>query len=297
MKRSELLRHAAVAGLVTAALPVGASASAAHSNVPVVPLVPPHGGVPVAFLLSDGAVMIDFAGPWEVFQDAHVTGRSEPAFNLFTVAETNQPIVASSGATILPKYTFADAPAPKVVVVPAQSEPTDAVKKWLIATAARADLVMSICTGALVLAAAGMLHERSVTTHHSALTTLGMQHPDIAVKRGVRFVDDGNVATSAGLSAGIDLALHVVARYYGKDSAQQTAYDMEYLSESWSDGDNRRYAKPPVAKAGFAVCPVCWMEIERMQSLELTYAGLRYYFCMPAHRQLFASAPKRFVNA
>ena len=297
MNRSELLRCAAVAGLVTAALPVRASHSAAHSNVTVVPLVPSHGGVPVAFLLSDGAVMIDFAGPWEVFQDAHVTGRSQPAFNLYTVAETNKPIVASSGATIVPKYTFADVPAPKVVVVPAQSEPTDAVKQWLIATAGRADLVMSICTGALVLAAAGLLHGRTATTHHSALTMLAMQHPDIAVKRGVRFVDDGNVATSAGLSAGIDLALHVVARYYGKASAQQTAYDMEYQSESWSDGDNRRYAKPPVARTGAAVCPVCWMEIDPRQSPELTYAGSRYYFCMPAHRQLFASAPKSFVNA
>ncbi len=297
MKRSELLRHAAAAGIVTAALPVSAGASAAHSEVPIPRLTAPHDGVPVAFLLSDGAVVIDFAGPWEVFQDAHVTGRSAQAFNLYTVAETTKPVVTSAGLTIVPHYAFADAPAPKVVVVPAQADPTNAVKQWLRASAARADVVMSVCTGALVLAQAGLLNGYSATTHHSALAQLAMQYPDISVKRGVRFVDNGKIATSAGLSAGIDLALHVVARYYGKDAAQQTAYNMEYQSRSWQDADNAAYLKPPIARAGDVLCPVCWMELDPKQSLVLSYAGSKYYFCMPSHRQIFASAPKRFVNA
>ncbi len=297
MKRSELLRQVAAAGALTTVLPVRARASAAHADVPLVRLTPPHDGVPVAFLVSDGMVMIDFAGPWEVFQDAHVTGRTQPAFNLYTVAESTKPILTSGGATIVPRYTFADAPVPKVVVVPAQSDPTEAVKRWLIATAAHADLIVSICTGAYVLAAAGLLDGRSVTTHHSAFTTLPMQHPGIVVKRGLRFVDNGNVATSAGLSAGIDLALHIVARYYGRDAAQQTAYEMEYQSRSWLDADNAAYLKPQIARAGRATCPVCWMEVDPKKSPMLAYAGSNYYFCMPSHRQIFASAPRRFVNA
>ncbi|MBV8638404.1 MAG: DJ-1/PfpI family protein [Candidatus Eremiobacteraeota bacterium] len=297
MKRSELLRRAAVAGLATAVLPGRTSAAAAHPDAPVKPLPPARDGVPVAFLLSDGAVTIDFAGPWEVFQDADVTGRKAPAFTLYTVAESTKPIVTSGGLTIVPRYALADAPTPKVVVVPAQSNPTDAVKRWLLATAPRADLIMSVCTGALVLAASGLLKGRSATTHHAALTTLAMQHPDITVERGVRFVDDGNIATSAGLSAGIDLALHVVARYYGKEAARQTAYDMEYQSERWRTADNTAYLKPQIARAGDAICPVCWMEIDPKQSLHLAYAGTQYYFCMPEHERIFASAPQRFANA
>lgn len=156
---------------------------------------------------------------------------------------------------------------------------------------------MSVCTGAAVLAQAGLLGGHRVTTHHSALTTLAMQYPDVTVVRGVRFVDDGRIATSAGLSAGIDLAMHVVARYYGKQSARLTAYDMEYQSDSWLDAKNATYRKPPIARAGEAFCPVCWMAIDPKSSLSLSYRGVTYYFCMPAHEQVFTSAPQRFLSA
>jgi transcriptional regulator GlxA family with amidase domain/YHS domain-containing protein len=297
MKRSTLLSQAATLGVLAVGLPANAVASGPRPEVPVVPLVPPDDGVPVAFLLSDGAVMIDFAGPWEVFQDAHVTGRSQPAFNLYTVAETRKPILTSGGATIVPQFSLTSAPAPKVVVVPAQSDPSAAVKSWLVNAGKHADLVMSVCTGALVLAQAGMLDGRTVTSHHSAFGTLAMNYPSVTVKRGVRFVDDGSVATSAGLSAGIDLALHVVARYYGTSAAQQTAYDMEYQSASWLDGNNQTYKKPPAARAGYATCPVCWMEVDPKNSPTIAYAGVHYYFCTPQHEQAFATNPARFLNA
>mgnify|MGYP001199997219 CR=1 FL=1 len=296
MKRSDLLRHTAAAGLATMALPLRLRAETMQAEVPISPLIAAADGVPVAFLLSAGAVMIDFAGPWEVFQDAHVVGRSQPAFDTYTVAESTKPLVVSGGATNVPRYALSDAPAPKVVVVPAQSPPTDAVKQWLVDTSRHADLIMSVCTGALVLAQAGLLDGRDATTHHSALTTLGMQYPNVTVIRGVRFVDEGRIATSAGLSAGIDLAMHVVARYYGKEAAQLTAYDMEYQSRSWLDANNAAYRKPPLARAGNVICPVCWMELDPKSSLTLTYRGRTYYFCVAGHRQLFASAPQRFVN-
>jgi transcriptional regulator GlxA family with amidase domain len=296
MKRSELLGRAAALGLLSPAL-LTANAAAAQAGVPVLPLVPPSGGVPVAFLVSTDTVMIDFAGPWEVFHDAHVTERTQPAFNLYTVAETTKPITISGGAVIVPQFALADAPVPKVVVVPAQSDPTAAVKSWLLATAAQADLVMSVCTGALLLAQVGLLDGRTATTHHSAFTTLVMGYPSVTVERGVRFVDGGRIATSAGLSAGIDLALHVVARYYGNEAARLTAYDMEYQSTSWLDAANTAYRKPPSARAGAAICPVCWMEVDPKSSPTLSYHGVPYYFCTLAHEKFFATAPQRFLNA
>lgn len=291
------MRQAALLGFVAAALPQGAPAAAASNHVPIVPLVPPHDGVNAAFLISGGTVMIDFAGPWEVFQDASVLGRTTPAFNLYSVAETSKPVTFSGGATLVPHYTLADAPTPNVVVVPAQSDPTAGVKKWLVAMAQRADLVMSICTGALVLAQAGLLDGKTVTTHHSAFGTLPMTYPNVKVERGIRFVDDGRIATSAGLSAGIDLALHVVARYYGKTAAQLTAYDMEYQSTHWLDAGNAAYDRPPVARDGYAFCEVCWMQVDPKCSPVKSYRGKTYYFCMPGHERIFAASPERFVSA
>lgn len=295
MKRSLLLRHAAALGLA-AAVPSNAVASEGAPEAPIAPLHPPVGGVPVAFLLSDGAVMIDFAGPWEVFMDARAPGSTQSAFTLFTVGESTKPI-AVSGATIVPQYTLVTAPKPKVVVVPAQSDPTPAIKQWLVNVASEADVVMSVCTGAFVLAQSGLLDGHSATTHHSAYTTLAMNYPNVTVKRGVRFVDNGSIATSAGLSAGIDLALHVVARYYGTEAARQTAYDMEYTGTDWRDGSNAAYLKPQLARAGDVICPVCWMEIDPKNAVTLVYGGTTYYFCMPQHEKLFAAAPGRFLNA
>jgi putative intracellular protease/amidase/YHS domain-containing protein len=297
MKRSDLLSQAAALSLIAASTPLDVDAAMPQAEHPIVPLTPPPDGVPVAFLLARDAVTIDFAGPWEVFMDARVVGRSQPAFNLYTVAETTAPILTGGGLTIVPKYSLANAPAPKVVVVPAQSGPTVPVKQWLTATAPHADLIMSVCTGALILAEAGLLNSRRVTTHHSALTMLAMQYPNASVVRGVRFVDDGDIATSAGLSAGIDLALHVVARYYGKETARLTAYDMEYQSNSWLTANNVAYLKAPIARAGDAICPVCWMEVDPKLSPTLSYRGATYYFCMPGHEKVFAAAPQRFLNA
>jgi transcriptional regulator GlxA family with amidase domain len=269
----------------------------AKDAVSVSPLVPPADGVDVAFLLSGGTVMIDFAGPWEVFQDADVVGRTQPAFKLYTVAETTAPLTVSAGAKVVPQYALSDAPPPNVVVVPAQAPPTAAVKRWLVAMAQQADLIMSVCTGALVLAEAGLLDGLTATTHHSAFATLPMQYPKVTVVRGVRFVDHGRIATSAGLSAGIDLALHVVARYYGRMAAQQTAYDMEYQSDRWLNADNATYSKAPTPQPGTVICAVCWMAVAPNAALVMSYGGKQYHFCMPEHERVFAAAPQRFIGA
>ena len=114
---------------------------------------PPSGPIPVAFVLSEGAVMIDFAGPWEVFQDVYLPHRGKDMdeqmpFRLYTVAETKAPIRISGGLQVVPDYTFGDAPPPKVVVIPAQGGATPKMREWIRKSAPRADLIMSVCTGA-----------------------------------------------------------------------------------------------------------------------------------------------------
>jgi transcriptional regulator GlxA family with amidase domain len=209
------------------------------------PLVPPaKGTIPVAFVISDGAVVIDFAGPWEVFQDVH--DAQHDLFNLYTVAETTKPVTASAGLMVVPGYTFQTAPVPKVVVIPAQDGVSPAMLDWIRKSAKTADLTMSVCTGTFVLAKTGLLSGKMATTHHGAYTDFAKQFPDIQLKRGARFVEDGNLASAGGLTCGTDLALHVVERYFGRERAEKTAYRMEYQGKGWLDpNSNQAYAQVP----------------------------------------------------
>src|SRR6266576_167727 len=127
---------------------------------------PDNGQIPVAFLISDGAVVIDFCGPWEVFQDAMIPSSKEMPFRLYTVAETKKPIRTSGGMQIVPDYAIQNAPAPKVIVIPAQSAPSPAVLEWLRKSSRTTDVTMSVCTGAFVLAKTGLLNGKSATTYH-----------------------------------------------------------------------------------------------------------------------------------
>jgi len=184
----------------------------------------------VAFVIGDGANVIDTAGPWEVFQDFPTPGGG--AFDLFTVAPSMQTVTMTGGLRIDPQFTVDDAPIPHVVVVPAQPSRPE-LMAWVKSKAEGADMVISICDGAFFLADAGMLDGLSATTHHAGVGALARRYPAINVKRGVRFVDNGKIATSAGLTSGIDLALHVVARYHGPDQAQQLAEWIEHRSQDW----------------------------------------------------------------
>src|SRR6266446_3420455 len=212
--------------------------------------------IPVAFLISDGAVVIDFCGPWEVFQDVIIPSRQDMPFRLYTVAETKKPIRTSGGMQIIPDYTIQNAPAPKVTVIPAQSQPSEAVLEWIRKSSKTTDVTMSVCTGAFVLAKTGLLSGKSATTYHGAFGRFAIEFPDIQLKRGARFVENGNLATAGGLSSGIDLALRVVERYYGREVARKTAYNMEYQGEGWMNPDsNQVYARTPVSTAEHPLCP------------------------------------------
>jgi putative intracellular protease/amidase/YHS domain-containing protein len=267
--------------------------------VKTTPLKPPaQGSIPVAFVIANGAQVIDFTGPWEVFQDVMVPARSEPPFRLYTVSESTAPIRASGGMKIVPDYTFETAPAPKVIVVPAQSEPSKVTLEWIRKSTKTTDVTMSVCTGAFVLAKTGLLSGKSATTFHGAFRTFAAQFPDIHLKRGARFVEDGNVATAGGLSSGIDLALRVVERYFGRDIAQRTAYDLEYQGQGWMDPDsNQVYAEERVSTNEHPLCPVCGMNVDPATAPKSVFKGTIYYFCSGHDKKTFDAAPDNFVSA
>ena len=192
-------------------------------------LRPPDGRpIRVAFAISESSNVIDMAGPWEVFQDAAVQGSA--GFTLYTVAATRSPVRLTGGLQVVPDYSFADAPQPDVVVVPA-IRATPELHAWLREVAPRVDVLMSVCTGAFQLAAAGLLDGFPATTHHDFWEDFERRDPRVQLRRGERYVESSpRVATAGGLTSGIDLALRVVERYYGRQAAQVTAAYMEYRS-------------------------------------------------------------------
>ena len=220
------------------AIPSWALLANKTSNVKLKP--PSEGTINVAVLLSNGATIIDFCGPWEVFQDVAVPNMNDPnhrmPFRLYTVAKDREIIRCSGGLQVLPDFTFADAPQPHVVVIPAQSGSGEPMYEWLRKVHTKNDLTMSVCTGAFHLASAGLLKDLTATTHHDFYDRFEKRFPDVKLQRGLRFVENGNLASAGGLTSGIDLALRVVERYFGRDVAQQTAEYMEYQGKGWMVG-------------------------------------------------------------
>jgi len=309
MNRRQLIMRSAALGfapLVEAAPPAVLAAPATSSESKTAdggatasPLpAPASGSIPVAFLMSDGAVVIDFSGPWEVFESVRVMGRRDPAFTLYTVAQSTSPVTASGGLKIIPSFTFKTAPAPKVVVIPAQDGAGEAALNWIRQVTHATDVTMSVCTGAVVLAQTGLLKGKSATTHHSAYAEFAMQFPDVQLVRGARFVETGNLASSGGLSSGIDLSLRVVERYFGREVATQTAYYMEYQGQGWMDpGSNQVYRARQASTAAHPRCAVCDMEVDPATAPRSVYRGKTYYFCMPGHKALFDKTPDSFLDS
>jgi len=193
----------------------------------------------VAIILFDEVEVLDFAGPFEVFSVCGRRDGSDP-FSVFTVAEKEGSISARNGLEVTPAYTLATCPSPDIVVVPGgfgtralMTNPV--VREWLRQVAATAELVLSVCTGSLVLAKAGLLDGLEATTHRGALDLLEGVAPETTVRRDARVVDNGQIITSAGVSAGIDMSFHVIARLLGEDQARETAAYIEYPWPSESD--------------------------------------------------------------
>lgn len=210
----------------------GSFADAAAPGAPPKPL-PRRDRVRVAFMLGDNANVIDTAGPWEVFQDATAgEGGHDNPFELYTVAPTEKMLRMTGGLQVVPEYSIDNAPQPQVIVVPAHRSTSES-RAWLAHASEGTDVTMSVCTGAFQLARAGLLKGLPATTHHEFFDQFNKEFPDIELRRGLRFVDNGRIATAGGLTSGIDMALHIVSRYYGEPAAVATASYMEYTSDAW----------------------------------------------------------------
>ena len=187
----------------------------------------------VAILLFDEVDVLDFAGPFEIFSVAGRRSGGEPPFHAYTVAAKPGPVRARNDLVVTPHFTFATCPPPDVLVIPggfgartAMHDP--AIVEWVRCQHERTELTTSVCTGALILGVAGLLDGLRSTTHYRAYDLLGETAPRTTVVRGVRYVDTGKVVTSAGVQAGMDMALHVVARQLGLEAARETAHYIEY---------------------------------------------------------------------
>jgi len=185
--------------------------------------------ITTGILLFDDAEELDFAGPWEVFTVAKMLS---PQDRVVTIAATAEPVRAAKGLRVLPDHSFADAPALDVLLVPGGQGTRREVGKaelieWLRKAGAQCRWVTSVCTGALLLHEAGFARGKRVTTHWGFVEQLRARG-DVEVLEKVRYVRDGNVVTSAGVSAGIDMALWLVGQIHGVAIARQVQRIMEY---------------------------------------------------------------------
>lgn len=213
------------------------------SSSPAAPRPVPIPRRTVAIILFDDVEVLDFAGPFEVFSVCGRRSQLDP-FDVFTVSERGQTIRARNGLVVTPLHSFASAPAPDILLVPGgfgtrREMKNPVMLEWVARLGASCEYLLSVCTGALVLACAGRLDGLEATTHHLAFDELRAVAPRTTVREGARIVDNGRVILSSGVSAGIDMSLHVVARLLGDDLAMETARYMEY------EGDWRRVNRGP----------------------------------------------------
>lgn len=185
----------------------------------------------VGIYLYDNAEVLDFAGPFEVFSTANRLA-VEPAFNVFLVGETGAAINARGGFQVHPAYGFGEHPSIDVLVVVGGVHTQELLKpkvvSWIAAIAQQAKLVASVCTGVFLLAKAGVIQRETVTTHWEDIADLRRNFPDLDVKENISWVDQGRVVTSAGISAGIGMSLHLIGRLHSRELAERTARQMEF---------------------------------------------------------------------
>lgn len=241
----------------------------------------------VAIVVYDNAEPLDWTGPFEVYNDAARFGAvgGQDAFHVYVVSKTKAPLNAQ-GITVMPNYSIEDAPKPDIVLFP--GGPSDKIYDdpeffaWAKKASEEAEIAQSVCTGAFVLGKAGLLDGLTVTTFHGAIDGLQKITPKARVERGRRFVDNGHVVTTAGISAGIDGSLHVVARLLGRRVADDVATYMEY---SWvpeaSLAGNYAYLNPSTDDRG-----------RQAQTAEMQYDSKNYVEAERIYRALLAADPK-----
>jgi transcriptional regulator GlxA family with amidase domain len=199
----------------------------------------------VGILVFDGVEVLDFCGPFEVFSVVRLVEerrREDPSpFEVILVAERQAVVTATGGLKVTPDVSLASCPPLDVLVVPGgwgtrRELGNPVLREWIAERGRQVETLTSVCTGAMLLGHTGLLDGRHATTHWRSLDWMSESFPRVTVERNLHVVEDGNVLTSAGISAGIDMALRVVARYHGEAIARATARHMEYPYPE----DNRR---------------------------------------------------------
>jgi transcriptional regulator GlxA family with amidase domain len=186
----------------------------------------------VAILIFDKVEVLDFAGPFEVFSVSYDANQNK-LYDVCLIAETADIVKARGNFLVQPNKTIDTNEKFDIVLIPGGygTRPlmnNETIKKWIQKQFTQVELMLSVCTGSLVLGKAGLLENISATTHHLALSELEAAAPNTKVIADTKYVDNGKIITSAGISAGIEMALHVVAKEHGMEQAQQTASYMEY---------------------------------------------------------------------
>lgn len=186
----------------------------------------------IGIYIYDQAEVLDFSGPFEVFSTANRLIETTNKFNVFLIAEQEKPVIARGEYSVNPHYNFHNHPEIDLLIVAGGVHTAEMTKanviKWVSRVAKKAQLVTSVCTGAFILAEAGLLRNRKVTTHWEDIDDLKRAYADLTVIEAQRWVDEGSIVTSGGISAGIDMSLHLVARVISPELAAKTAKQMEF---------------------------------------------------------------------
>ncbi|OTX91125.1 AraC family transcriptional regulator [Bacillus thuringiensis] len=183
------------------------------------------------FLFNDVEVL-DFAGPFEVFSVTEV--HEEKPFTVYTVSQNGEMITARNGLKVKPDYSIEDLPPVDILIIPGgkgvreNEVKNDIIINWVRQQMKEVKLMTSVCTGALLLAKAGLLEGLKATTHWASIQTFKKDFPNVEVMENVKFVDEGHIITSAGISAGINMSFHIVKNLLGVEIAEETAKSMEY---------------------------------------------------------------------
>lgn len=192
----------------------------------------------VGIFVFDGVEPLDTVGPFEAFLCAETEDETS-LFDVFLFGETRALVTATGGLTMTPRHGFGDLPSLDILLVPGGQgtrmlTKRGAITQWIKERHDKSELTLSVCTGAQVLAAAGLLKNKKATTHWATYDWLRSIEPDVDVQEGARYVDNGDIICSSGVSAGIDMALYVIERLHGADVAARAARNMEY--EYWPQG-------------------------------------------------------------
>ena len=264
----------------------------------------------VAILVYDGIDPLDLSGATDVFNIANYV--TNGGYKTYTVGLTHDTVhLTDATFGITPKFSLSDAPKPDIIIVPgAAAQRSSAVGKdprvatWLHSNDAPTQTIMSVCTGAFVVGETGLFDGKNATTHQMFLNQFASEFPHVKTFGGVRYINDGNIYSTAGVSSGIDGSLHLVEKFSGKAAADRVASVLQYRRDTpvFPTATKARILPKAAAKPGAKATklaldydPVCGMTIGPDDIYRATYAGKTYGFCSAHCRDQFKANPAKFL--